>query len=93
MWIVAVVQSFEYDTPAYTFAEYNKAKAYLHKLWQDCYNTEIAENSEKLDEQQCFHEDEYAKVTWLDGDKIEFILTYNSPYDKKFFEGDWKRYL
>lgn len=94
MWIVMMAHSFDADTPCYKFnnEEYDKAKAYLHWLWEEYYNTEIAEGSE-LDNTMCYHEDEYAKVTWRDGEKTEFYLTYTSPYDEKFFEGNWKKYL
>lgn len=95
MYIVIVKHSFDEETPAYPFNDYDKARAYLHKLWEDFYNTEIEENEENLNKKECYHEDEYAKIKWNNDndDQTEFILTRNYPYDKAFFEGDWQRYL
>ena len=76
-YAVVVVHSFEEDTPLYLFTDYEKAKRYLENLWEDYYNEEIANGSD-LDEALCYHEDEYAKVTWSDGCRTEFILTYSS---------------
>ena len=84
-YLVIMVHNFENDTPAYEFQEweYEKAKEYLQKMWEDYYNTEIAEGS-WLDESRCYHEDEYAVVTWVDGCRTEFILTFTSKPDKRY---------
>lgn len=94
MYAVTIVHSFDTDAPMVLFndSEYDKAKAYLHWLWEDYYNTEIAEDS-KLFEFGCYHEDEYAKVTWEDGECTEFVLTYSSDPDERFANVNWKRYL
>ena len=92
MYAVIMVHSFYQDTPTVLFDDYNKAKAYLHWLWEDYYNAEIEYGSD-LDTINCFHEDSYAKVTWADGTTTEFILTYISEPDKRFATVDYKRYL
>lgn len=92
MYAVIMIHTFDSDTPTVVFDDYEKAKAYLHWLWEDYYNTEITEGSD-LDEEHCFHEAEYAEVMWKDGDCTDFILTYISEPDIRFKEIDWKKYL
>ena len=92
MYAVIMVHTFDADTPTVLFEDYDKAKAYLHWLWENYYNTEIAEGSD-LNENQCFHEDDYAKVAWADGDATEFILTYTSEPEKEFEKVDYRKYL
>lgn len=92
MYAVIMVHTFDSDTPTVLFEDYDKAKAYLHWLWETYYNTEISEGSD-LNEEMCFHEDEYAKVTWADDDSTDFILTYVSKPDEGFKNVDWKRYI
>ena len=87
-----MIHNFDGDTPCYNFDTENQAKAYMHYLWEEYYNNEIAENSH-LNENECFHEESYAKVAWVDGDRTEFIITFTSEPDKDFFNGDWRRYL
>lgn len=91
MYAVIMVHTFDSDTPTVLFKDYDKAKAYLHWLWETYYNTEISEGSD-LNEEMCFHEDEYAKVTWADDDSTDFILTYVSEPDEEFKNVDWERY-
>lgn len=89
---VIIVQSFDNDTPVYVFDDHDKARAYMKWSWEECYNTEIAEGS-LLDESKCFCEDEYAKITWLDGSYIEFIVSYITQHDKNFDSINWRKYL
>lgn len=101
MWIVIQMSNFDADVSCVMFKadEYDKAKAYLHWLWEDYYNTEIAEGTGNLLESQCYHEDEYAVVTWQasdwneNEDKTEFILAYTSEPDYRFANVDWQRYV
>lgn len=91
-----VVMSHSYDPEviAVLFDDYDKAKAYLHWKWEDYYNAEIAEDPFiRLNEELCYHEDEYARVTWEDEDYTEFILVEISEPDDKFANVDWKRYI
>ena len=76
-YVVIMIHTFDSDTPAYYFKEYDRAVKYLQKLWEDYYNEEIA-NGSWLIESECYHEDEYALVTWADGCQTQFILTYLS---------------
>lgn len=75
IWIVIMVQSFDSETPCYYFDTEKAAQDYMQTMWEDYYNTELAEGSD-LDEALCYHEDDYAKVTFSDGDKVEFIVTW-----------------
>lgn len=85
-------QTFDPDSPLVLFDDYDKAKAYLHWLWENAYNTEMAEGS-MLIEQKCWHEDELAKITWSDGDYMEFILTGVSEPNEEFNDTDWRNYV
>lgn len=92
MWGVVVVHSFNNYSPMIIVGDLTYAKAYLHWLWEDYYNTQLAEGAE-LNEKECFHEESYAKITWDNGDYTEFILTYDVEVDPRFREADWKKYL
>ncbi len=81
--VVTTVHSFSSDTPTVLFGEneYKKASAYLEWLWKSYYEEEKAQNS-ALDHDKCRCDEEYAVVTWEDGNKTEFILTStSSPVD------------
>lgn len=90
-YVVAKIHNFNPETECIKFESYEKAKAYLHWRWESYYNEEIANNSE-LNEEFCYHEDEYGRVQWADGDYTEFILmSVDEPESE--FEAVWKRYL
>ena len=74
-YAVVVRTSFDLEAPVYLFDDYEKAKEYLHDLWQKDYNTELAESIRGIDEFATYHEEDYAKITWNDGDEMEYILT------------------
>lgn len=74
-YAVIVYYSFESDCSAYLLDDYNKAKEYLHDLWQDNYNEELAANITPIDEIETYHEDDYAQITWIDGDFMQYVLT------------------
>lgn len=74
-YCVVVYHNFNLDMPVYLFDTYENAKEYLHDIWQDYYNQELAEHPGLIDENLTFHEDDYAKVGWIDGCYTEFILT------------------
>ena len=89
---VIMTHSFDSEVTCCLFGNYDKAVAYLHWMWEEYYNEELAEDSD-LVEDECFHEDEYAKVSWADGEYTEFHLALSTPYDESFFKGNWKMYL
>lgn len=35
-------------------------------MWQHCYNTELAERPENIDEEGTYHEEDYAQIKWGD---------------------------
>lgn len=90
-YVVTKTHNFDPETEATEFTDYRKATAYLHWLWEDYYNEEIANDSD-LDEELCFHESEYAQVQWEDGDRTEFNLITISP-ERKDFPANWERYV
>lgn len=93
MYIVMMIHNFDPETKAVLFSDYLKAKAYLHWQWEEYYNVELAEGVIALNEELCYHEDEYGLVSWVDGDQTEFVLTEISEADDKFESIDWERYL
>ena len=76
-YCVIMYHSFEADTPVYLFNTEIEAKGYMLKLWQNYYNTELAENSD-INESETFHDDYFAQVKWNDGCYTQFICTYAS---------------
>ena len=91
-YAVVTTHSFTEKTECVLFEDYERAKAYLHWLWEDYYNEEIA-NASVLIEEECYHEDEYAIVTWADGCKTEFALAEVYEAKEDFQNINWKRYL
>ena len=91
MYAVVTNHSFDADTPVVLFNddEYDKAKAYLLWLWKSYYTEELVEGS-ALETSQCSHDDEYARVTWEDGNRTEFVLTSISEPEAGFKDIDWK---
>ena len=94
-YAVVLSHDFDADTRVTLFDEkdYDKAKAYLHWLWESYYNEEIKCGS-YLNEYGCHHEDEYAQVEWEDGDRtfFELVIAYDEPEDE-FEKIDWEIYL
>ena len=86
MYAVVIIQSFDSDVPMCLFTTKKEAKAYLNYTWENAYDTEKTESIVGLDESECFHKEEYAKITWNDGDTMEFILTFDSSPDAEFEE-------
>ena len=93
MYAVVIYHNFDADTRVTMFDNYDKAKAYLHWIWEKYYNEEIEAESH-LNEADCWHQDELAKVTWDDGcyTYFELVSPYEEP-EEEFNQIDWKRYL
>jgi len=79
-YVVVKTHNFDPETEAVEFNNDREASAYLQWEWEDYYNTEIAENDPNdefishLDEDECYHDDNYGKVQWDNGDYTEFQL-------------------
>lgn len=95
-YVVVKTHNFDVETEAVEFDDYRKATAYLHWSWEDYYNDQLAEDEYRdegyqLDEDECYHEETYAKVQWDNGDWTEFtLITVTPPRDD--FPEDWERY-
>lgn len=96
-YVVVKTHNFDPETEAAEFTDYRKATAYLHWLWEDYYNEEMAENDQEdddishLDEDECYHEEAYAKVQWDNGDWTEFnLITVYPP--REGFPDNWENY-
>ena len=96
-YVVVKTHNFDPETEAAKFLDYRRATAYLHWLWEDYYNEEIAENDlmdddiSHLDEANCYHEECYAKVQWDNGDYTEFTLITIYP-EREEFPANWETY-
>ena len=92
-YVVTITHNFDCDTETVKFTDYRKATAYLHWLWEDYYNNEIAAGSH-LDENNCYHEGEYGRVQWDDdsGSYTEFILS-EILTPREDFPADWEKYV
>ena len=77
-YAVVVTYSFNGEMPVYLFDDYDKAKQYLHDMWQYCCNVELAESFVPIDELETYHEDDYAQIRWTDDGVQRFTLTATS---------------
>jgi len=91
-YVVVKTYNFDLETEAAKFDDWCKAKAYLHWLWEDTYNTEIADDPSLVDESECYHGATYAKIQFSDGDAIEFFLV-EVEKERPDFPSDWERYV
>lgn len=73
-YAVIINYSFDADITIYVLDDHVKAQRYLHDLWEECYNQELAESLIDIDEQGTYHEDDYAQIQWIDGDCMCFVL-------------------
>ena len=70
----------------YKISENDKPEEALRKIWQDCYDSAVAENIEidnadPVNAEKCKCEEDMAIVTWEDGDTDEFYLVdLEEPY-------------
>lgn len=90
-YVVVKTHSFDFETKAVKFDDYRKAMAYLHWVWEQGYNEETGEGSD-INEEECYYEEDYAKIEWSDGDYVEFnLIEIDAP--REDFPSDWKRYV
>ena len=74
---VVIKHSFDGDTPVYEYDTEEEAVTALKRLYNK-YLDEEERNNSSLCESECRCEDDYALITWMDGCKTEFILSYIS---------------
>ena len=90
-YVVVKTHNFDSETEAAEFTDYRKAIAYLYWMWETYHNEEL-ENESDLDEKYCYHEEDYGKIQWKDGDYTEFNLIEINPV-REDFPTDWERYI
>lgn len=96
-YVVVKTHNFDSEVEATKFTDYRKATAYLHWMWEDYYNDMMVDddfeddNISHLDEDECYHEETYAKVQWSDGDYTEFNLIEITS-ERKDFPDHWEQY-
>lgn len=91
-YAVTIIHSFDPDVETVSFEDYDTARAYLHWIWEDYYNTEIKEVDD-FNKEDSYHEECYAKISYYNGDKTEFILSGISEPDERFEDINIERYL
>lgn len=78
--VVVIGTSLNEDLPVYPFTSHDKAVNFMRNTWQHDLDTELAMN-ETVDMENTYCTDECAKLTWADGNSINYILTYPSDVD------------
>ncbi len=73
MYVVTKTHNFDPETEAFVFDREKEAIEYLQHIWEEYYNEEIA-NGSALVESECYHEDDYAKIEWVDGCQTWFHM-------------------
>lgn len=67
-YAVVVYYTFDSETCVYLFDTYEKACNYLQKMWEYCFNSEIANNESEIDFDMTYHEEDYAQIKWNGND-------------------------
>ena len=75
---VVIYNTYDLECPVYLFDTYDKAKEYLLDVWQWYYNEELANSFVGIDEEKTFYEEDHARITWNDGEYMEYNLTTSS---------------
>ena len=83
MYAVVRTNNYNYeDIEVNVFDTEEEAIKFLHDDWQEYYNIELAESMTPLNEEQCYHEDDFAKVEWINTDQTWWMLTYAYKREK-----------
>ena len=90
-YVVVKTHNFDAESEVAKFTDFRKATAYLHWIWETYYNEEIAAESH-IDENNTYHESDYARVQWDDGAYTEFKLIEVYP-EREDFPADWEIYV
>ena len=91
-YVVIMDHTFDPETKVTIFGSRPQAEAYLHWAWEDYYNTEIAENPDGISEDETYHEDDYAVITYTDGTMTEFRVLEGEEISEDYNK-NWKRYI
>lgn len=69
-YAVVVYYTFDEETCVYLFDTYEEACGYLLKMWEYCFNSEIANNEGEIDFEMTYHEEDYAQIKWNGNDNL-----------------------
>lgn len=83
---VIMTNNFNDEATAYEFNDESIAKAFVHWLWEDTVNDFKGYPNWKIDEDLTFHEEEYAQVSFIDGDQIRIELAWNASVPTEFYD-------
>lgn len=76
-----ITYGFDMGSSVCLFADEQEAEEYLLKLWEDTYNTELVESYCGLCEEECFHEESFAMLSWRDGHELRFeVIQVSEPF-------------
>lgn len=85
MYIVTMSHTYDSGSKVVGFENRKTAEAYLHWWWEDFYNDIIATHPEDYDERYCYHEDDYAQIEYIDGERTTFTLSLVEFPSERFF--------
>ena len=83
-----VIRSYNFDfaprpeTKAVEFADYTEASAYLHWLWEQDLNDELANGGVDMD--NTYHEEDHAQIVGSLFWKTTYVITEVSTKEKEF---------
>ena len=83
MYIVVKTHNFDTEMDATVFQSRKDAEDYLQWAWQEYYNEELAAGSDIV-ENECYHESDFAKIEWEDGDQTWFAIVVATSPDEKY---------
>lgn len=63
-YAVVVCYTFNTESCVYLFDTYREACDYLQKMWEYCFNLEIASNESEINFKMTYHEEDYAQIKW-----------------------------
>lgn len=90
-YAVVAYHTFDTETCVYSFDCYEKACAYMEAMWQHCYNEELAERPDNIDEENTYHEENYAQIKWKDGENMARIWQVACVSEPMRIDGkDWR---
>ena len=84
MYGVIKTNNFDFeDIELNVFDTEEEAVEFLENDWQQYYNIELEESMIPVLKEQCYHEDDFAKVEWENGDQTYWNLIFAYKHKQK----------
>lgn len=92
-YLVVVSYSFDSETEIYEFSTREKAREFMRLMWEICTDSERKIVDTELDEAKtvCREEEDYAVLTWSDGDTKEWLICQPTTEHDAFREWNEKK--